>query len=173
METVVLGGGCFWCLDALYRRVVGVERSVCGYAGGEVADPSYELVCTGTTGHAEVVRLTYDPAVIPTDTVLDIYFATHNPTTLNRQGADVGTQYRSIMLYSGPEQQEAFTQAAKRAEQIWGPGIVTRIEPLDVFYPAEDYHQDYFAHHPESGYCQAVISPKLAKARSAFSEWFV
>lgn len=172
MTTYVLGGGCFWCLDALYRRVNGVERVVSGYAGGTTTDhPSYYDVASGSTGHAEVVRITFDDTVIKPEDILDIFFAFHNPTTPNRQGADTGTQYRSIMLYQDEGQKAQFTQALDRAQKLWDDPIVTEINKLDIFYPAEEEHQDYFNKNPEAGYCQVVIAPKLAKARKKYSQW--
>lgn len=173
MTTYVLGGGCFWCLDAVFRRVKGVQSVVSGYAGGTHANPSYYDVATGTTGHAEVVQVTFDEAIIPAETLLDIYFTLHDPTTLNRQGADTGPQYRSIMLYADDAQKAAFQAAANRAADIWDDPIVTRIEPLDTFYPAEPEHQDYFTNHPEQGYCQIVIAPKISKVRHRYKQWFL
>lgn len=173
MTTYVLGGGCFWCLDAVYRGLKGIARVVSGYAGGDTVNPAYYQVCQGTTGHAEVVEITFDEAVIPLDTVLDIFFTIHDPTTPNRQGADEGPEYRSIMLYASPEQQQAFEAARERAKAIWSQPIVTQIMPMKEFYPAEEEHQDYFNKHPEAGYCQVVISPKLRKARAAYRHLFV
>lgn len=172
MTTYVLGGGCFWCLDAVYRRIEGVERVTSGYAGGSLLDsPSYYDVASGTTGHAEVVRITFDETIIPKDVILDIFFGIHNPTTLNRQGADIGTQYRSIMLYTNEEQLDDFKKAIERASNIWDEAIVTEVKELTAFYEAEEEHQDYFHKNPEAGYCQIVIEPKLIKARHAFSKW--
>jgi peptide-methionine (S)-S-oxide reductase len=171
MITYVLGGGCFWCLDAVYRRVKGVSKVTSGYAGGSSHSPTYYDVASGTTGHAEVVEVTFDEAVIPGEAILDIFFGIHNPTTLNRQGADVGTQYRSIMLYSDEAQREEFQNALERAANLWNEPIVTQIMKLDHFYKAEDEHQDYFHKNPEVGYCQVIIEPKLTKARKAYSKW--
>lgn len=172
-ETATLAGGCFWCLEGVFEQVRGVSRVVSGYANGSVADPTYEQVCTGRTGHAEVVRLTFDPTVIRFADLLDIFFAIHDPTTLNRQGADVGTQYRSGIYVHSP-QQEA-TARAKLAEvattNVWGAPLVTEIEPLRVFYPAEAYHQGYFRAHPDQAYCAGVVGPKVAKFRKAFANW--
>lgn len=168
--TATLGGGCFWCLEATFEMLEGVERSVSGYAGGSVKDPTYKQVCEGTTGHAEVVQLTYDPDVISYRELLDVFFTIHDPTTPNRQGADVGTQYRSVILYHD-EVQKADTEAAIRKleeEGVYGRPVVTQIVPLDRFYPAEDYHQGYYRNNPGQGYCRAVISPKVAKMRK---EW--
>jgi peptide-methionine (S)-S-oxide reductase len=172
MTTYVLGGGCFWCLDAVFRGLKGVTSVECGYAGGELPTPNYEQVCTGATGHAEVVRITFDETIIPKETILDIFFLIHDPTTLNRQGADTGTQYRSIMLYSDTSQQASFQTALGKAQHVWDDPIVTELKPLEVFYPAEEEHQDYFNKHPESGYCSIVIAPKIIKARHAYASWF-
>lgn len=172
MTTYVLGGGCFWCLDALYRRIRGVTKVTSGYAGGTTTDqPSYYDVASGQTGHAEVIRVTFNEEIVQPDIILDIFFAFHDPTTLNRQGADEGTQYRSIMLYENDDQKAQFTRALARAEKIWKGSIVTEIKPLDIFYPAEEEHQDYFNKNPEAGYCKIVIAPKLTKARQRFSQW--
>ncbi len=171
MTTYVLGGGCFWCLDALYRRINGVSEVISGYAGGGSDHPSYYRVATGATGHAEVVQVTFDEAVVPQSVILDIYFTAHNPTTLNRQGADVGTEYRSIMLYADDTQRQDFETAAARATQLWDDPIVTEIKQLDTFYKAEEEHQDYFNKNPDAGYCQIVIEPKLIKARKLYQQW--
>lgn len=173
MVSYVLGGGCFWCLDAVYRRLRGVTSVESGYAGGSDPAPNYYKVATGRTGHAEVVRITFDDTIIPVKTILDIFFVLHDPTTPNRQGADVGTQYRSIMLFTSQVQQEAFQAAARRAEEHWPDSIVTEIAPLTQFFVAEDEHQNYFNKHPEAGYCQIVITPKLVKARQKFSPWYI
>jgi len=169
-EQATLGGGCFWCLEAVYDELAGVERVESGYAGGRVANPSYEQVCTGTTGHAEVTQITFDPQVISYADLLDVFFTIHDPTTLNRQGHDIGTQYRSIILYDSPEQEAAAREALARvgASGIWNGKIVTEIQPLTTFYPAEDYHRDYYVRNPEQAYCQVVIAPKVAKARKHF-----
>jgi peptide-methionine (S)-S-oxide reductase len=169
-ETATLGGGCFWCLEAVYDELNGVERVVSGYAGGTVANPSYEQVCSGRTGHAEVTQITFDPRVISFEEILNIFFTIHDPTTLNRQGHDVGTQYRSIILYHSPEQRAIAERTVERLSKagIWDAPIVTQIEPLTAFYPAEEYHQDYFANNPGQPYCQVVIAPKVAKARKEF-----
>lgn len=173
MTTFVLAGGCFWCLDAVYRTLQGVQDVVSGYTGGSVAAPSYELVCTGTTGHAEAVAVTFDESVIPAEVILDVFFTLHDPRQLNRQGADVGTQYRSAMFYDGDEQKALFEAARARAEEIWDGGIVTTIEPLGAFYQAEDYHQDFFAKNPGQGYCMAVALPKVNKIRKAYSRYIL
>jgi peptide-methionine (S)-S-oxide reductase len=172
MTTYVLAGGCFWCLDAVYRRLKGVTEVISGYSGGEVASPSYEQVSGGSTGHAEAVKITFDESVIPADVILDLFFLIHNPTTLNRQGNDVGTQYRSAMYYADDEQKIAFEAALERAKEHWDDPIVTEVEILQEFYPAEDYHQDYFNKNPGNGYCSIVIEPKIVKARKEYKEWF-
>lgn len=172
MTTYVLGGGCFWCLDAVFRRLRGVSEVVSGYAGGMTKNPSYYEVAAEKTGHAEVVQITFDEAVLPADTLLDIYFSLHDPTTLNRQGADVGTQYRSVMLYQNDHQHEIFETARDRAALLWEKPVVTEIAALEAFYPAEAEHQDYFNKNPEAGYCQIVINPKVTKMRNHFKEWF-
>ncbi len=173
METATLAGGCFWCLEAVYEQMRGVQKVVSGYANGSVENPSYEQVCTGRTGHAEVVQVTFDPAVVQFSDLLDVFFAIHDPTSLNRQGADVGTQYRSGIYTHSPEQQQQAEQklAELTAAGVWGKPLVTEIQPLDCFYPAEDYHQGYFRAHPEQGYCAAVVSPKVAKFRQKFTHW--
>lgn len=173
MTTYVLAGGCFWCLDAVYRRLKGVSEVVSGYAGGGVDNPTYEQVSTGETGHAEVVQISFDESVIPQETILDLFFLIHDPTTLNRQGNDVGPQYRSAMFYNDDEQKQAFEAAMERAKEHWNENpIVTQISKLDTFWPAEDYHQDYFNKNPGNGYCSIVIAPKISKARSAYTKWF-
>lgn len=171
MKSFVLGGGCFWCLDAAYRVLRGVIDVQSGYAGGTAVDPSYEQVCTGTTGHAEVVRVVFEEAQIPADVILDAFFVMHDPRQLNRQGNDVGTQYRSIMLYADDEQKVLFEAAAERASAAWGGGLVTSIEPLGEFYLAEEYHQDFFAKNPYHGYCLAVSVPKVNKVRAALTDY--
>lgn len=172
MTTFVLGGGCFWCVDAVFRRLKGVSQVVSGYAGGDVAFPDYHQVSSGKTGHAEVVQVTFDDAILPPEDLLDLFFLIHNPTTPNRQGADVGTQYRSIMLYADQTQKEAFEAAIERAKQHWDNPIVTELKPLENFYEAEPEHQDYFNKNPAAGYCQIVIIPKIVKARQAYKELF-
>lgn len=172
MTTYVLAGGCFWCLDAIYRRLKGVTSVVSGYTAGAIDNPSYYQVASGETGHAEAVEITFDEAVIPTETILDLFFLLHDPTTLNRQGADVGIQYRSGMYYADDTQRTAFEEAIERANKHWDGPIVTELIPLKKFWPAEDEHQDYFANNPGNGYCSVVISPKISKARAAYSQWF-
>jgi peptide-methionine (S)-S-oxide reductase len=164
-EVATLGGGCFWCLDAAYREIEGVTRVVSGYAGGARDHPSYEQVCTGATGHAEVVEVEFDPGVIAYEDVLDVFWSLHDPTTLNRQGGDVGTQYRSVIFVHGDAQRAAAERSRDAVARLWSDPVVTEILPAPAFWPAEEYHQDYFAHHPEQGYCQVVINPKLAKLR--------
>ena len=166
------GGGCFWCTEAVYAQIKGVESVVSGYIGGQVENPTYKQVCSGLTGHAEAVEITYDPTVVPYEKLLEIFFSTHDPTTLNRQGADVGTQYRSAVFYHDEEQKKAAQQVIIRlnAEKVFPSKIVTKLEPATVFYPAEDYHQDYFALNGYQPYCQAVIAPKVAKVRKVFKD---
>lgn len=162
-ETITLGGGCFWCIEAVYKRIDGITGVTSGYAGGETKNPTYEDVCTGRTGHAEVVRVEFDPAVIKVDEVLRRFFASHDPTTLNRQGNDVGTQYRSIVLYENDEQRRAAERIRDEVDRELSGKVVTQIEPLEAFYPAESYHQDYFDTNPNAGYCRLIIAPKLKK----------
>jgi peptide-methionine (S)-S-oxide reductase len=170
-EVATLAGGCFWCLEAVFERLRGVERVESGYAGGTTTNPTYKQVCTGSTGHAEVIQVTFDPGVIAYREILDVFFALHDPTTLNRQGGDVGTQYRSAVFYHNPEQQRIAEERIKElnAEGIWPQPLVTEVVPLTAFYKAEDYHQGYFRLNPGQGYCQAVISPKVAKLRQKFA----
>jgi peptide-methionine (S)-S-oxide reductase len=172
LEVATLAGGCFWCLEAVFREVAGVEKVVSGYTGGDAADPTYEQVCSGKTGHAEAVKVSFDPLKISYREILEIFFSIHDPTTLNRQGADVGTQYRSAIFYHS-DQQKAIAEeliAELNTAHLWKKPIVTQIVPLHTFYPAEDYHQGYFSRHPEQGYCQMVISPKLNKFRRQWSK---
>ncbi len=169
-ETATLAGGCFWCLEAVFLELAGVERVASGYTGGQVPHPSYELVCAGTTGHAEAVQITFDPATITYRALLEVFFTIHDPTTLNRQGPDVGTQYRSAIFYHTPEQRDTAEAVMAELTQagLWPQPIVTTLEPLDEFFPAEAYHQDYYRRNPAQPYCQAMIEPKLAKARKQF-----
>lgn len=171
MDQATLGGGCFWCLEAVFDALDGVERVVSGYAGGNVTNPSYELVCTGTTGHAEVVQVTFDPARISFRDLLTVFFTMHDPTTPNRQGADVGTQYRSAIFHHSPEQRRIAEETIAELERdgVW-QGIVTEVAPLDRFYPAEEYHRDFYRRNPDQPYCQVVITPKLAKLRKTFAD---
>lgn len=170
LEQATFGGGCFWCLEAVFSELKGVEQVLPGYSGGTVPNPSYELVCTNTTNHAEVVQVTYDPEVITYGELLDVFFSIHDPTTLNRQGEDVGTQYRSVIFYHNAEQKEAAEQAVKTHQKYWADPIVTEIVPLEAFYPAEDYHREYFRNHPEKPYCSLVINPKVQKFRAKFTD---
>jgi peptide-methionine (S)-S-oxide reductase len=170
-QLATLGGGCFWCLEAVFEQLKGVERVVSGYAGGSAGEADYKTVCSGRTGHAEVVQVTFNPAVISYRDLLDVFFGTHDPTTLNRQGADVGTQYRSVIFYHSTEQKEAAEAAISEldASKVWAGPVVTRVVPLETFYPAEDYHQWYYRENPEQPYCVAVVGPKAAKARKVFA----
>ncbi len=172
IEVTTLGGGCFWCLEAVYDQLKGVTDVVSGYAGGHVANPTYKQVCTGTTGHAEVVQITFDNEVISFADLLDVFFTIHDPTTLNRQGNDVGTQYRSVIFYHSEEQKRIAEEKIRQleAQKLWDAPIVTQVEPIDTFYPAEDYHQEYFANNPNAGYCRVVIAPKVAKFRQKYME---
>ena len=172
LSTATFAGGCFWCLEAVFLQLKGVDGAKSGYAGGKRPNPTYEQVCTGVTGHAEVVQVTYDPEVITYNDLLDVFFTIHDPTTLNRQGADSGTQYRSAIFFESPEQQ---VEAQRKigdlvAEHVWDDPIVTDVTPLTTFYPAENYHDDYFARNQSNPYCAAVIAPKVAKARKYFFE---
>lgn len=169
LETAVLGGGCFWCTEAVYLEVAGVVSVESGYTGGQQPDPSYEQVCAGATGHAEVVRLRFDPAVVSYRDLLEIFFTIHDPTTLNRQGNDVGTQYRSVIYYQSPEQEATARQVIAEMANVWDAPIVTALAPAQPFYRAEDYHQDYFRQHPLQGYCAFVVAPKVAKFRNTFA----
>jgi peptide-methionine (S)-S-oxide reductase len=171
MMTFYVAGGCFWCLDAAYRVLRGVHSVVSGYAGGHVDSPSYEAVCTGTTGHAEVVAVTFDEEVIPAEVILDAFFTMHDPRQLNRQGNDVGTQYRSVMFPTDSDQRELFEAARDRANDTWGGGVVTTIDDFTEFFPAEDHHQDFFANNPTQGYCLAVAVPKVNKVRAGFAQY--
>jgi peptide-methionine (S)-S-oxide reductase len=169
-EMATLAGGCFWCLEAVYDQLRGVQDVVSGYSGGRRPHPTYEQVCSGATGHAEVVQVTFDPQVITFRDILGVFFAVHDPTTLNRQGADVGTQYRSAIFTHSPEQKILAEQviAELNTAGLWPRPIVTQVAPFEAFYPAEDYHQEYFARNPAQGYCQAIVAPKVAKFRKQF-----
>jgi peptide-methionine (S)-S-oxide reductase len=171
LDTATIAGGCFWCIEAIFERLAGVDRVVSGYTDGSVADPTYEDVSGGATGHAEAVQITFDSAVVSYRELLEIFFAFHDPTTLNRQGPDVGTQYRSAIFYRDDEQARTARAviADLEGKRIFGAPIVTEVTPLTVFYPAEAYHQQYFQRHPERMYCQAMIAPKVAKLRKAYS----
>ena len=170
MEVITVGGGCFWCLEAVYDGLQGVLKVESGYSGGSVPNPSYEAVCSGRTGHAEVVQVTFDPSIVSYQEILKVFFAIHDPTTLNRQGADVGTQYRSVIFYHDGEQKVVAEELIARLgmDQLWSQPIVTEVAPLEAYYRAEEYHQDYFKNNPSQPYCQAVVSPKVAKFRKEF-----
>jgi len=172
LETAMLAGGCFWCLDAVYRELRGVHDVVSGYTGGHDPHPTYYAVGSGDTGHAEAVQITFDPRVISYRDLLDVFFTIHDPTTLNRQGADVGTQYRSAIYYSSPEQQQTAAQVMAKitASGLWRDPLVTELKPAGPFYPAEEYHQRYFERNPNQGYCRVVIVPKVAKLRQHYLE---
>lgn len=172
LEKATFGGGCFWCVEAIFERVNGVQSVTSGYAGGETKNPTYRQVTTGMTGHAEVVQITYYPGKVSYAVLLEIFFKTHDPTTRNRQGADVGTQYRSLILYHDEAQRQLAEKVIRELDGagIWENPIVTQVEPFDTFYPAEDYHQEYFASNPEQGYCRVVIQPKVEKFEKVFRE---
>jgi len=172
LETATLAGGCFWCLEAIYDQLKGVKDVVSGYAGGSVRNPSYREVCTGNTGHAEVIQIQFDPQETSFRQILEVFFTIHDPTTLNRQGADVGTQYRSAIFYHSPAQKEIAEAVIRELEaaQLWPDPIVTEVTAFDQFYPAEDHHQEYFARNPGQGYCRVVIAPKVAKFRKLYLE---
>lgn len=172
MTTFTLAGGCFWCLDAVFRMLKGVESSVSGFTGGEAADANYYKVVSGRTDHAESVQVTFDENVISKETILDIFFLIHDPTSLNQQGADEGPQYRSAMFFLDAMQKLDFEAAIKRAQANWDKPIVTKLEPLDKFYEADVEHQDYYANNPYNPYCPIVISPKVQKAKISYAEWF-
>ncbi|WP_036170442.1 peptide-methionine (S)-S-oxide reductase MsrA [Massilia sp. 9096] len=169
-EVAILGGGCFWCLEAVYLEARGVTRVESGYMGGAAPNPTYEQVCGGATGHAEVVRLEFDPAVIAYRDILEIFFTIHDPTTLNRQGNDVGTQYRSAIFTTSPEQDATAHKVMAEMAHVWDAPIVTEIRPQETWYKAEDYHQNYFAQHPLQGYCAFVVAPKVSKFRAMFAQ---
>jgi peptide-methionine (S)-S-oxide reductase len=172
LQTIVLAGGCFWCTEAVYVKVRGVTDVESGYSNGQAKNPSYEQVCTGNTGHAEVVKLEYDPAQITTRQILEIFFTVHDPTQLNRQGNDVGTQYRSGIYYTTPEQKQVAEEfiAELAREKVWDEPVVTEVKPVANYWPAEEYHQDFFEKNPNQGYCVAVAGPKVAKFRKTFRE---
>ncbi len=171
IETIVLGGGCFWCTEAVFKMLRGVKSVMPGYTGGTVPDPTYESVCSGTTGHAEVTKIEYDPAEIKIEDLLTVFFATHDPTTPNRQGNDTGTQYRSVIFYTTEEQKKIALDFIREVDTSTKEGdtVVTEVTLLPTFYPAEEYHQNYFAKNPEKGYCQIVVSPKVAKVQEKFA----
>jgi peptide-methionine (S)-S-oxide reductase len=169
-EIATLGGGCFWCLEAVYEQLHGIKKVVSGYSGGEKPNPTYREICTGRTGHAEVVQLHFDPQVVSFRQVLEVFFTIHDPTTRNRQGADVGTQYRSVIFYHSPEQQATAQEVINEFQEkkIWNDPIVTEVTAFEAFYPAEDYHQEYYRNNTAQPYCQVVIAPKVAKFRKEF-----
>ena len=169
-ETVTLAGGCFWCLEAVFKDLRGVDKVISGYSGGEAHQPTYQQVCAGITGHAEVVQVSFNPGAVSLREVLEVFFTIHDPTTLNRQGSDVGTQYRSAIFYNSPEQKATAETVIKELDdaKIWDGQIVTQLEPLKEFYKAEDYHQDYFENNASQPYCQMVVAPKVAKFRQKF-----
>ncbi|MFA5861914.1 MAG: peptide-methionine (S)-S-oxide reductase MsrA [Candidatus Thermoplasmatota archaeon] len=170
-EVATLGGGCFWCLEAVFEQLTGVEKVVSGYAGGHLPNPTYELVCSGSTGHAEVVQVTFDPSVITFRELLEVFFTIHDPTTIDRQGDDEGTQYRSVIFAHSPQQEKAAEAVMMEVEaaDIWGAPLVTQLVPFTEFFPAEAYHQGYFRRNPTQGYCRATVAPKVAKFRKAWA----
>lgn len=169
-EVAYIAGGCFWCLEAVYLQLKGIEKVVSGYAGGKVANPTYNQVCGGRTGHAEVVQVTFNPQIVSFEDLLKVFFTIHDPTTLNRQGYDVGTQYRSAIFYNSPAQKETADKVIAELNQqhLWDDPIVTEVSPLEIFYAAEDYHQNYFENNPNQPYCRAVVAPKVSKARKYY-----
>lgn len=169
-ETATLGGGCFWCLEAVYQELKGVRHVQSGYTGGHVPNPTYEQVCDGNTGHAEVVQVTFDPEIVTYREILEIFFTIHDPTTPNRQGNDVGTQYRSAIFYHDAQQQETAKHVIAEMANVWDAPIVTELEPLGAYYKAEEYHQNYYRQHPLQGYCAFVVAPKVAKFRKTFAD---
>lgn len=171
LEKATLGGGCFWCTEAVFERVKGVEKIISGYSGGDAPGiPTYREVCSGRTGHAEVIQISFDPEQITYETLLEIFMTSHDPTTLNRQGGDVGTQYRSVIFYHSPAQKEIAEKVIEKFEDSFENPIVTEIQPLKKFFEAEDYHQDYYENNPEQGYCQLVISPKIARLKKQHAD---
>jgi peptide-methionine (S)-S-oxide reductase len=171
MNSFVLGGGCFWCLDSTYMQFKGVHDVEVGYMGGASSNPSYEQVCDGNTGHVEVAKVIFDESIVPAEVILDMFFTLHDPTQLNRQGNDIGSQYRSAMFYENDEQRILFEAARDRAIELWGPAIVTEIVPVETFWMGEEYHQDFVEKNPNQGYCNAVVAPKMAKVRAKFTEF--
>jgi len=170
MNSIIVGGGCFWCLEAVFQQMKGITQVVSGYSGSDYKNPSYKMVCSGTTGHAEVIKLDYDESQISLAQILDVFFTMHDPTTLNRQGNDIGTQYRSIILYANQEEMDAAQSAVDRVKEIYDHPIVTEISALDIFYPAEAYHQNYYNNNPGQGYCNFVVGPKVNKFRAKFHD---
>lgn len=169
MEKVTIGGGCFWCTEAVFQKLIGISSVVSGYMGGHVENPTYKDICTGMSGHAEVIQITFDPTIISLETILEVFWTTHDPTTLNRQGNDKGTQYRSVIFYNSPQQQTIALDSINRvAQELWEDPIVTEVVPIEEFHTAESYHQNYYELNNYRGYCQVVISPKMDKLRSKF-----
>jgi peptide-methionine (S)-S-oxide reductase len=168
-EIATLGGGCFWCVEAVYQQLKGIQAVESGYSGGRNPNPTYEEVCDGSTGHAEVVRVSFDPAVVSYREILEVFFTIHDPTTLNRQGNDVGTQYRSVIYFHSPQQQDIARHVIAEMANVWDAPIVTELSPAETYYKAEDYHQNYFRQHPLQGYCAFVVAPKVAKFRQTFA----
>ncbi len=169
-EIATLGGGCFWCTEAVYQQMKGITGVESGYTGGQIPNPSYEQICEGTTGHAEVVRLTFDTTVVSFREILEVFFTIHDPTTLNRQGNDVGTQYRSVIYYQTPEQQETAKHVMCEMANVWDAPIVTELSPAETYYKAEAYHQNYFRQNPLQGYCAFIVAPKVSKFRQTFRD---
>ena len=169
-EVATLGGGCFWCTEAVFQQLKGVTHVESGYTGGKIPNPNYEMICTGATGHAEVVRLEFDPAVVSYRDILEVFFTTHDPTTLNRQGNDKGTQYRSVIYYHSPEQEKLARKVMAEMAHVWDAPIVTELSPATTYYKAEDYHQNYFRQNPSQGYCAFVVAPKVSKFRQIFAD---
>jgi len=170
MSLLTLGGGCFWCLEAVFSHMIGVASVVSGYAGGDVDNPTYNAVCSGSTGHAEVIQIKYDAKITSVTDLLDVFWEVHDPTTLNRQGNDIGTQYRSVIYYTDEAQHKEVLSSFEKAKKEFSSPIVTQVEPLDVFYEAEEYHQNYFKNNPNQGYCQVVIKPKVDKFKKVFKD---
>ena len=170
LEIATLGGGCFWCVEAVFQDLKGVEKVVSGYEGGKIKNPTYREICSGMTGHAEVIQVHFDPSIISFDDILRVFFTTHDPTTLNRQGADRGTQYRSVIFYHSEGQKAVSEKVIKEFAEIWSDPIVTEVSPTTIFYEAEAYHQNYYKNHPNEGYCSVIIAPKVAKVRKLFAE---
>lgn len=169
-QIATFGGGCFWCVEAVIQRLKGVEKVVSGYAGGQTKNPDYRSICTGRTGHAEVIQVSFDADIISFEELLTVFFTSHDPTTLNRQGADRGTQYRSIILYHNEEQKAQAEKLIVQLQEVFPSPIVTQVVPLEIFYPAEQYHQDYYNNNPNAGYCRVVIDPKISKLRKTFAD---
>jgi peptide-methionine (S)-S-oxide reductase len=172
-ELATLGGGCFWCLEAVYQQLRGVQHVESGYTGGQVPNPTYEQICDGNTGHAEAIKIEFDPALVSYREILEIFFTIHDPTTLNRQGNDVGTQYRSVIYYHNPQQQDCAKHVIAEMANVWDAPLVTELLPVETWYKAEDYHQNYYRNNPLQGYCAFVVAPKVAKFRKTFSEKLV